>query len=88
MKGIFLWDGKRAEDGGLFQIATVSMERLDKAGLWNLPTCTTGDGIKAIDLKIFIVRVGRIIGGEATIKNRVEIVRALSQYRYLKWGKE
>lgn len=85
MKRLFLWNGKEVEEGAGFDISTLSMNALVKAGLFKLPTCTTHDNHKAIDLKIFIVRVQRMIGAEVSIKDRVTIVRALAQYRYLRW---
>jgi hypothetical protein len=81
---LVFYDGLSKEEILIVSFGSDGFAELIELGLGKVPQCTAPDGTRAVDLKIFQVKVGNIMDGRKIPHQRTrEIMRALIQYRYM-----
>jgi len=81
---LVFYDGKGIEEGVtvIIGFTTDGFKELIDLGLGQVPTCTTPDGVKCIDLKIFKVKVADIFS-KRKIRHHAALADLTERHPYL-----
>ena len=81
---VLFYNGKDEEDGVIIGFGNDGFKELIQLGLFKIPHCTATDGKRAIDLKIFCVKVENIINAcKIAHPQQREIIKSIKDFRYL-----
>lgn len=81
---VLFYDGKEPCQGYIVELYPALEQELLNSKMFELPHCSSPDGRRVIDLKIFCVKVEEAFNNcKSPVPKLNEIKRAITQFRYL-----